>query len=1172
VVPAFVITPTFDATITSDPNAATIEASINRVIQSFEDSFSDNITVNITFQEVTKGLGGSSTATNTVSYSSYLAALTSHATTADDATALASLPAGPNTPVGGAGNTNVILANALANALGLAGAVGTDSTISLNTSIMNLDRTSPQNPKNYDLMDTTAHEIDEALALGSAMDGQTNGDTANSTIKPLDLFRYSANGVRSYDTLLATTSYFSIDGGATNLIGFNQYSPNVPAGNTPDFGDWFSNNGAGNAVNAHVQDSNAQAGQYDTLSVELRRLDVLGYTRITTAAPVVTPPADQGALEGATTTFNLGNFTAASPNAPWGVTVSWGDGTSSPIFFLNSAGSLGTLSHTYAEEGSYPVTVNVTDFVSNSDTKTFNVNVSDQPVSPTGGFTVTAAEGQDSGPQTVATFTDPGGPEVLGDYSAVIDWGDGNTSAGTISFDGVSTYTVTGNHIYAEESGPEHPGSTPYTITVTINHDSAPPATAFSSATVSELSVSPTGGFSFAAVEGALSASQTVATFTDPGGPEAVGDYSATIAWGDGQSSAGTITFDGVSTFTVSGAHTYGEEGTDTITVTIHHETSTDVMTTSTATVSDPPVLATGVDVSAKECILFNSPAATFTDPGGAEPNPSDPIPDISSHYTATVDFGDGKGPVAATITYSGVPFDGSTTNTFTVTAMHTFDEEGTFTVTTDINHEGMHTVVNSTATVRDNYGLVLLDATSPKSLAVTGNGSVTVTHCGAIVADSSDPQAIFLSGNAVATATEADVGPGGGFVTHGSAVLNLLEPEFNQELATPDPVNLPLPTAPAVVSTALHISSGAVTLSPGTYVGGIAIDGTASVTLLGGVYYMQGGGFKVSGTGSVAGTGVLLVNAPAGPGDVISITGQGNVSLTAPEGLTGSLAAYNHIVIFQDPASANTVTVTGQASLAASGTLYAPAALLKINANGTAVVSTDTNPTGGQVIVFDAQVTTNGALTINADPPDFAVPAAALSATAPPSVATVFASPSAAARAAQPIAPVVATTDFVSAQAVLARNGRAVPATPMVAGTLTVRAPGVLTATTVSPPAAPAGVLSPASLQGAGNTGAGGTSAVGLVPTVQQPAVVPATPAGERSGWLPSQAYDTVFAGDWALAAIGGDGPAALGTADGAALTPSLLGALGVALGLPGLRGAGRAEEEERRRRSLVP
>src|SRR5262249_41875269 len=43
------------------------------------------------------------------------------------------------------------------------------------------------------------------------------------------------------------------------------------------------------------------------------------------------------------------------------------------------------------------------------------------------------------------------------------------------------------------------------------------------------------------AVEGA-SAELTVATFTDPNGPQPVGDYAATIFWGDGQSSSGNIT------------------------------------------------------------------------------------------------------------------------------------------------------------------------------------------------------------------------------------------------------------------------------------------------------------------------------------------------------------------------------------------------------------------------------------------------------------------------------------------------------------------------------------------------------------------------------------------------------------------------------------------------------
>jgi hypothetical protein len=41
------------------------------------------------------------------------------------------------------------------------------------------------------------------------------------------------------------------------------------------------------------------------------------------------------------------------------------------------------------------------------------------------------------------------------------------------------------------------------------------------------------GGFPFSAVEGAASAAQTVATFTDPGGAGSLADYSASITWGD---------------------------------------------------------------------------------------------------------------------------------------------------------------------------------------------------------------------------------------------------------------------------------------------------------------------------------------------------------------------------------------------------------------------------------------------------------------------------------------------------------------------------------------------------------------------------------------------------------------------------------------------------------------
>jgi hypothetical protein len=57
---ALVITPTFDSSITSDPNAAAIEGVINTAINTYETDFTDPITVPITFQEMTTGFGQSS--------------------------------------------------------------------------------------------------------------------------------------------------------------------------------------------------------------------------------------------------------------------------------------------------------------------------------------------------------------------------------------------------------------------------------------------------------------------------------------------------------------------------------------------------------------------------------------------------------------------------------------------------------------------------------------------------------------------------------------------------------------------------------------------------------------------------------------------------------------------------------------------------------------------------------------------------------------------------------------------------------------------------------------------------------------------------------------------------------------------------------------------------------
>ena len=95
-----IIIPTFDVSITNDPNASVIEATINTAIATIESQFSDPITVNITFVKG-GGLGQSLTNGWNVSYAAFLAALKSDAKTSDDATAVGLLPNLATNPVTG---------------------------------------------------------------------------------------------------------------------------------------------------------------------------------------------------------------------------------------------------------------------------------------------------------------------------------------------------------------------------------------------------------------------------------------------------------------------------------------------------------------------------------------------------------------------------------------------------------------------------------------------------------------------------------------------------------------------------------------------------------------------------------------------------------------------------------------------------------------------------------------------------------------------------------------------------------------------------------------------------------------------------------------------------------------------------------------------------------------
>src|SRR5205085_9472529 len=123
--------------------------------------------------------------------------------------------------------------------------------------------------------------------------------------------------------------------------------------------------------------------------------------------------------------------------------------------------------------------------------------------------------------------------------------------------------------------------------------------------------------------------------------------------------------------------------------------------------------------------------------------------------------------------------------------------------------------------------------------------------------------QAALASGKGAVSAAEFDIAGNPGFVATGSAQFQGVIHSGVAPLADPL-ASLPVPPVPPTSYPAVQYSGkDPLTLSPGTYVGGIKITGQGAVTLLPGIYYLQGGGFSVTGQGSASGDGVMIYNAP---------------------------------------------------------------------------------------------------------------------------------------------------------------------------------------------------------------------------------------------------------------------------------------------------------------------
>ena len=353
-----------------------------------------------------------------------------------------------------------------------------------------------------------------------------------------------------------------------------------------------------------------------------------------------------------------------------------------------------------------------------------SITIGDAPLSSatfTGTLPTNKFENQAIGAITgIASFVDTGDQDAVSDYTATINWGDSSTSAGTVVLGtpGVgSTLTVNApTHTYTEEGT--------YTITVSIVHAGSTVTTS-NSITILDPAINsavftgtlPTGKFEGQAI-GTIS---RIATFVDPGDIDPTSEYLTTINWGDSTTSAGSVVLgtgaDAGKLVVNAPTHTYSEEGSYTISVTITQGGAT-ITATSSSPIAIADLALTSLTTSTlptgktenNVAITSGFVIATFTDPGDQ---------DALSAYSAVINWGDG------TTSLGTVNSLGS--GNYNVTSPAKTYTEGTGTGTYTVNVTLQH---DSLVQTTPNQTIAIADATIVNT-SLTGTYTVTLASGG---------------------------------------------------------------------------------------------------------------------------------------------------------------------------------------------------------------------------------------------------------------------------------------------------------------------------------------------------------------------------------------------------------------------------------------------------------
>ncbi|MBX3045393.1 MAG: hypothetical protein KF698_00190 [Anaerolineales bacterium] len=318
---------------------------------------------------------------------------------------------------------------------------------------------------------------------------------------------------------------------------------------------------------------------------------------------------------------------------------------------------------------------------------------------------------------------------------------------------------------------------------------------------------------------------------------------------------------------------------------------------------------------------------------------------------------------------------------------------------TPEVNARAVARCVPGAGEVGWGNGLIALDPDDNKAIDMTeGSSCIHVTGGGVLVNSSHSSQALFVSGggtcgNRPGPRIQADwINVVGG--SSKPAWVNVTPwPNNNGVPAVSDPLATLLspPSMPALavhpwtcsgltsaqtqyagaatnVYNAGHLTLGnhwytsgnPMRVCPGRY-NSFTLSSDANVIMEPGIYYIEGGNFRISDNARVVGNGVMIFVS----GGTTTIGNGVRVTLSAP-----ASGPYSGLVFYIDRGNTSTVTIDGGAITQLTGTLYAPASTLQLNGSGNSttlnsqVIAARINMAGNNtalIINYDESVTFTG-------------------------------------------------------------------------------------------------------------------------------------------------------------------------------------------------------------------